>query len=307
MKNLISKVLYGLTVSLAVVSAQDLDPFFRFVAEGQIQRVRDELPALLEQYPNHPGVLFLDAVTRERAEDAIIVYKKLAQNYPDSPYADDAVMKVGEYLFARGLYTQSSREFSKVPNIYPRSEHVQRAIDLQINSLMAIGESDSAQYYVRRYQSRFPSLDLDYSLESGNPLVKRPLTSGSTPQVEGMKQPSVSSLPALPKPERGTTGEAVTRRETVIEPEVKREPPKVVQRPYVIQVGAFGSSENAIRQKMTLEQIGYEVDLVPITSRGKKLQAVQVVRFATRNEAQELGEKLKKDLGYGYIVLQRPE
>lgn len=296
MKVFFFKVTFPAALALAVVGAQDLEGYFRLVDEGQIQRVRNEIPRLLEQYPDHPGVIFLDAVTMERAENAVITYKKLVQNYPDSPYADDALVKVGEYLFARGLYTQSSEELARLPRTYPRSEHVQRAIDLQINSLLAIGERDSADYYIRLYRARFPNLDFDYNLDPGNPLVNRPLTQAAPGRMsEGMRQPAVSSLAAAPKP-----------RPTV-PAEEKVETPRALPRPFVVQVGAYGSVENALRQKMRLEQMGYEVDLVPITSGGKTLQAVQIVRFATRGEAENLGKKLKSDLGFGYLVLERPE
>ena len=62
-----------------------------------------------------------------------------------------------------------------------------------------------------------------------------------------------------------------------------------------------------MRQKMLLEQRGYTVDLWPINVRGKKLQAVQVVRFETRKEAEKVGRKLKSDFGYKFIVLERLE
>ncbi len=297
------RIVFVLALGFGVAEAQDLQPYFRMVEEGKTKRVRDEITRLLEQYPNHPGVIFLGAVTQDRAENAIITYKQLIQDFPDSPYADDAMMKVGEYLFARGLYTQSSRELARVPKKYPRSEHVQRAIDLQINSLLATGERDSVDYYVRLYRSRFPGLDFEYNLDSDKPLVNRPLTA-STPSglSEGMRQPSVSSLNALPK----TRPTPTPRVEEDTQPPEEKVSPSV-PKPFVIQVGAYGSKDNALRQKMRLEQMGYDVDLVPITSRGKTLQAVQIIRFATRGEAARVGEKLKSDLGFGYIVLRRPE
>ena len=44
-----------------------------------------------------------------------------------------------------------------------------------------------------------------------------------------------------------------------------------------------------------------------INVRGKKLQAVQVVKFETRKEAEKVGRKLKSDFGYKFIVLERLE
>ena len=291
-----------LTLALSILVSQDLTSFFRMVEEGQIDQVREEIPRLLENYPDHPGILYLDAVTTERAENAIVAYKRLIQNHPSSQYVDDAMIRVGEYLFARGLYTQASRELSKIPRIFPRSQHVQRAIDLQINSLLAIGERDSADYYIRVYQNRFSNLDFEYNLEPETPLINRPLTAATIiPLTEGMKQPTVESLnnqkksPTVPN----------EQKESVLSPEPKTS--SSIPRPFVIQIGAYGSIDNALRQKISLEQKGYDVELVPITPGGKTLQAVQVVRFVSRADAEAVGRKLKSDFGYNFLVMRRPE
>lgn len=239
----------------------------------------------MEQYPDNPGVMFLDALTTETAEEAILAYRKLLQYHPASPYADDAAMKIGEYLYARGLYTQASRELAKLPQLYPESEHIQRAADLQVSSLMAIGERDSVDHYLALYGRRFPSLNLQYNLEAEKPLINRPLTESSAPpRSPGVTQPAVESVSSVPRPQAA--------------------PPP---RPYVIQVGAYGSVENALRQKMLLEQRGFEVELWPISVRGRELQAVQIVRYSSRDEAQKEGEKVKASLGFGFMVLERPE
>ncbi len=283
-----------------LIAAQDLTALFRNVEAGDLERVRRELPRLWEQYPNSAGVAYLDAVTQERAEEAVIAYKKLIQNFSDSPYVDDAMIKVGEYLFARGLYTQASHELAKLPKIFPKSANVQRAVDLQINSLLAIGESDSANIYIRRYARQFPSLDFNYNLGGKEPLFVRTLASSAPSSLaEGMKQPSVAAVAGVPKPKPSSVAKS--------RPAPKSKGKKSVSRSFIIQVGAYGSVQNAMRQKMLLEQRGYTVDLWPINVRGKKLQAVQVVRFETRKEAEKVGRKLKSDFGYKFIVLERLE
>lgn len=283
-----------------LIAAQDLTALFRNVEAGDLERVRRELPRLWEQYPNSAGVAYLDAVTQERAEEAVIAYKKLIQNFSDSPYVDDAMIKVGEYLFARGLYTQASHELAKLPKIFPKSANVQRAVDLQINSLLAIGESDSANIYIRRYARQFPSLDFNYNLGGKEPLSVRTLASSAPSSLaEGMKQPSVAAVAGVPKPKPSSVAKS--------RPAPKSKGKKSVSRSFIIQVGAYGSVQNAMRQKMLLEQRGYTVDLWSINVRGKKLQAVQVVRFETRKEAEKVGRKLKSDFGYKFIVLERLE
>ena len=68
-------------------------------------------------------------------------------------------MKIGEYFYARGLYTQSANLLKNIPLKYPRFPDMQRLTDLMINSFNAIGESDSAKYYSLIIKSMFPAIE----------------------------------------------------------------------------------------------------------------------------------------------------
>lgn len=282
----------SILISISVTRSQNLTRYFELLEEGKLSEVRADIDQLLAQFPNHAGVMFLAAQSQERAEDAVMAYKKLIQNHPNSKYADDAMLKVGEYLYARGLYTQASAQLAKVPRIYPRSEHIQRAIDLQINSLLAIGEKDSITTYLEIYQKEFPYLDFNYNYKTGQPLVTRPMEN----EVITASEEELSE--AIVKP----VSSATKKNESKV-----KEKSKPVPRPYVVQVGAYGSEVNARRQKQRLEQAGYEVELWPITVSGKKLQAVQIVRFETRKEASQVGDHLKKNFGFNFMVVKRGE
>ncbi len=305
-----------LSFSLLVmpVWSQDFSDLFREIESGNLDAVRARIPQLMEQYPGNDTVIFLSALVKERAEEAVITYKSLIQNYPDSPFADDAIAKVGEYLYARGLYTQSSRELARLPRVYPNSEHLQRVIDLQINSLLAIGETDSAKYYIQSYGARFPSHDFNYDFSSERPLASRPLSdTAPSPLSEGMKRAGAS--PAVSVPQRSqTASEPAVSNSKANKPQPRRKPPPpenmarpLPPRPFVVQVGAFGARQNALRQVQRLQQSGYDAEVWPVTVKGKNLYAVQVIRFGNRSEAESAGKKLKRDLGFNYLVVRRPE
>ena len=71
-------------------------------------------------------------------------------------------MKIGEYFYARGLYTQCCIIIKKYSNKYPRYPQMQRLTDLMINSFNAIGEADSAKYYSLIIKSMFPAIETKY-------------------------------------------------------------------------------------------------------------------------------------------------
>ena len=78
-------------------------------------------------------------------------------------------------------------------------------------------------------------------------------------------------------------------------------------RPYVVQIGAFGSIQNANRLKLQVTQIGYDVAISAVRTNGKSLNAVRVVRFNSKSAAERVGQTIKKKLGIDYRVLYRTE
>ena len=140
------KIVY-LIFLLSISLGQNIDLYFSLIEQGKIDGVKENLPELISKYPKNPGVLYLKALLTQDGKSAIKQYKKLLKQYPNSKYAPDAAMKIGEYLYARGLYTQAATLLKNIPIKYPRFIGIQRATNLMINSFNAIGEADSARYY----------------------------------------------------------------------------------------------------------------------------------------------------------------
>ena len=198
-------------------------------------------------------------------------------------------MKIGEYLYARGLYTQSSFELRKIPLKYPKSEHIQRSIDLQINSLLAIGENDSAKYYIQKYSNKYTSLDFNYDFSFETPLITRPLSSNFTSIL------SESNNKAI-----------VPVKEILKKPKKQNNFKKNTLKPFVIQLGAFGSRQNAFKQAQLINSSGFNAEVWPITVNNKELFAVQITRFSTKEDAVSVGEKIKKKMNLSYLIVNRP-
>ena len=104
-------------------------------------------------------MLFLKAVLTDDGESALEQYKYILKKFPKTKYAPDAAMKIGEYFYARGLYTQCASLLKNIPVKYPRYPQMQRLTDLMINSFNAIGEADSAKYYSLIIKSMFPAIE----------------------------------------------------------------------------------------------------------------------------------------------------
>ena len=147
----------------SILASQNIDLYFSLIDEGELDGVKENLPELLSKYPNDSGVLFLKALLTDDGESALDQYKYIVKTFPKSIYAPEAAMKIGEYFYARGLYTQCASLLKNIPIKYPRYPQMQRLTELMINSFNAIGEADSAKYYALIIKSMFPAIETNIS------------------------------------------------------------------------------------------------------------------------------------------------
>ena len=242
-----------------LLHSQNVDLYISLINEGKSKGVLESLPELISKYPNDPGVLYLNALLNKDGESAVDLYKNIIKNYSESKYASNAAMKLGEYFYARGLYTQSANLLKNIPAKYPRFNEMQRLTDLMINSFNAIGEADSAKYYGLIIKSMFPAINADVG-ESSDKLSK----------VFEFKK------------KKSKTG------------------------PYVVQIGAFSSKENAKRLKLQVSQLGHDVSINKVDSNGKIFFTVRVNSYKSKIKAEKIGKDIKSKLGVNYRVLYRP-
>ena len=246
----------------SIIDAQNIDMYLSLIHEGQSDGVEEILPELSSKYPNDPGVIYLKALLTENALKSLELYSSIVKRFPESKYSGEAAVKIGEYFYAKGLYSQAGAQLSPLPRKYPRLSNMQRVLDMMISSFIAIGQSDSVNYYLSIYQNMFPNLDTD----------RYGLTNNQNKSVQIYEKNNIKEA-----------------------------------KPYLVQIGAFSSIQNANRLKLQVNQIGYDVKIVPVKINGKALNAVRVVRFKTKSAAERNGNIIKKKLGIDFRVLYRPD
>ena len=248
-----------------------------------MDEVKENLPELLNRYPNEAGVYLLQAMVNENGDDSLIQFRNIIEKFPESEFASLAAMKIGEYLFSRGLYSQAGVQFKIVLFKYPQGDNHQRAMDLMVNSYFATGEEDSAKVALRTMKQLYPSLNYtNYNIEGLN------------------NNPREARLIKLDPNEISSRIKSAKAKRKVMLPQKK---PK----PWVVQVGAFGKYENANRLKKQLQGHGFATEVHTVDSNGKRLHAVRIVRYETKESAEVIGQKIKKNFGLDFRVINNPE
>ena len=274
-----------LIVSNFLLKAQNIDLYITLLEKGKISEVKENLPELIERYPRDPGIFFLKGLISSDADEALLNYQTLISEFPNSDYASLSQMKIGEYLFARGLYSQASIQFKKTIINYPIGDHHQRALDLMVNSYQASGENDSVRISLINIKDLYPKLDFNKYGVNGLNNDKR--------EAKLVRlDPSIIS-------DRLKSAKAKRKKSIFIS--------KPKAKPWVVQVGAFGKYNNAKRLKNQLQGNGFITEIHTINSNGKRLHAVRLVRYEEKSDAEKIGRKLKKKYGLDFRVINNPE
>ena len=267
------------------LKAQNIDLYITLLEKGKISEVKENLPELIERYPNDPGIFFLKGLISSDADEALLNYQTLISEFPNSDYASLSQMKIGEYLFARGLYSQASIQFKKTIINYPLGDHHQRALDLMVNSYQASGENDSVRISLINIKDLYPKLDFNkYGINGLNNDKREAKLVRLDPSIISDRLKSAK----------------VKRKKSIFISKPKA-------KPWVVQVGAFGKYNNAKRLKNQLQGNGFITEIHTINSNGKRLHAVRLVRYEEKSDAEKIGIKLKKKYGLDFRVINNPQ
>jgi tetratricopeptide (TPR) repeat protein len=281
------------SLQLQCLSGQDMETYLAMIRDGRVSQVREILPDLLNRYPDHDGVFYLSAVVEMEGEAAVEKFQYLLEKFPVSDYADDASLRIGEYLYSRGLYSQASQHLKDLLIRYPSSEDRGRAADLMVKSFEATGELDSLEHYVK-------ILDLRELLESG---------AAETAAASAVVVADAETLNPIVEDDDEETGPVITGR-TESGSGSRSRSSVVVQaqkfKPWVIQIGAYADRDNAEHVKQRFENSGFDVSIIAVQDNGHILNAVQIVRFATRAEAEVAGRQISDEFGMLNRVFYRP-
>jgi len=279
------RIIFIFTFSLSFLPAQDhLDALIQDVLHGSRDSAAIYLPIMEQRYPNNPSLMYLKGLLEINGEEAKTIFAKLYNTHPTSEYGDDAVMKVSEYYYAAGLYVQAAIWLKKMPIYYSRSEHIERAVKLFLNSLIVSGHKDTAIFYSRVFKRQFPHLDVDGKIN--NLLL-------DFEKADQAKEDASKNL----KPE-------VTTTEIMDETPIATFNTDNSHGIYSLQTGAYSIRENAESQKINLIIAGFSARINELYKSQRRLYAVRIGHFNSKEDAQKVGAQIKSKLDINTIVIR---
>jgi len=101
----------------------DIRRRLEMIERGQVEAVKAELPTLITNFQNHPGVLYLQAVLTTDGAEAASTYQSIVDNFPKNEWADDALFKLYQYYYSVGLYKTADQKLAQLKLDYPFSAY----------------------------------------------------------------------------------------------------------------------------------------------------------------------------------------
>ncbi len=116
-----------IAINIAVAQSYSNEPNIRkrleMIESGQAESVRAELPSLITNYQNNPGVMYLQAALTTDGTEAAKIYQNIIDNFPKSEWGDDALYKLYQYYYSIGLYKTAEKKLTQLKEEYPFSAY----------------------------------------------------------------------------------------------------------------------------------------------------------------------------------------
>ena len=282
------KIIHFICTLLSCLVSQDhLDALIQDVLHGSRDSAAIYLPAIDQKYPNNPTVMYLKGLLETDGDEAMKIFSNLYNTHPTSDYGDDAVMKVAEYYYAAGLYVQAANWLKKMPIYYSRSEHIERAVKLFLNSLIVSGHRDTAIFYSRVFKRQFPTLDVDGKIYH---LLQ---------EFEKSKKQKEQAEAQSPEPVEPVDITVEYKTEVPID-QIDSALDNGI---YSLQSGAYGVLENADQQKINLIIAGFDARITELYRNNKVLYAVRIGYFNSKEDARQISSLIKTKVDLDTIVV----
>jgi cell division protein FtsN len=313
----------GLT---AQTSARPTDPVFTraqaLVSDGNGAAGRALIDSMIAATPPsaplYPQALFWRASLAASAADAESDYKHIVVDYPLTPQAPDALLRLAQLELARGDRDAALGHLQRIPRDYPSSKSLARAnywiarvlfekndiVNGCVANASALAKLDSTEIELRnqiQYQGQrcpLPSAAAVTAVTASRPATTSPDSGRINAQTIGQTQAAVETKTAVESPPVQSKVAEQSKPPVETKPTVEIKPPVETKRPVPPPEAndAKPSIVDPARAPMTAPASASSAQPVvkKTAAAAKSEYSVQIAAYKTRGDADKLTESLKK-------------
>jgi len=229
------------------------------IMNGKSNDVRKELPDLIKEFPDDPGIMFLNGILMEDATKALSVYEQITREFPQSEWADDAQWRIVQYYALKRDTSRAHRELGTYKRNYSMSEFLIHAIDIV---KATVGEPQ---------------------VTTNTPDVKKPVNTEKTIEKSANSTaPKSKAVDIAPTQDSKTQPEKTTNASAA-----KVNAAGSAGKKWGLQIGVYSSRQSAEEEAKKYSEQRLRVDLV---DKGEGKFAVIIGHYSTKESAEKSRE-----------------
>jgi hypothetical protein len=161
--SILAVVVFALSLCAQANSGEpDIRHRLEMIEKGQAEAVRAELPSLMTNYQNNPGVMYLQAVLTTDGTEAAKLYQNIVDNFPKSEWGDDALYKLYQYYYSIGLYKTANQKLAQLKEEYPFSAYA-----AEKNSVVEEKQAAKEKPTVMKTKGTVPKFATNFTVQVG--------------------------------------------------------------------------------------------------------------------------------------------
>lgn len=221
---------------------------------------------------------YLSMVEGGQVEQVRSEIPTLLAKYPNNPAV----------FFLQGLVTvdgtEAVRTYQSIVDNFPKSEWADDALYKVYQFYYAIGLYRTAEIKLNQLKASYPA--------------SKYVTGVTAVETQGLPEEKDQPLsdPILTTPDATPTEQPT---------EAERTPAQASRGQYVLQVGAYSLQENAEKQKLFFEDLGFPVEVTNKVKDTRSLYIVLVGNYKSPEEARAKGVEIKKNYDIQSMVVTR--
>ncbi len=111
-------------ISYAQAYEKKIFEYVRLISEGQSETVVPKINDLKKKIPRSAGIIYIEGLIATDENESIRCFNIIADSFPRSEWADDALARLFEYHFRVGTSTEAEASFQKLFSKYPSSPYI---------------------------------------------------------------------------------------------------------------------------------------------------------------------------------------
>lgn len=281
--------------SITTAQTEKVKAYLKMVSLGNVEVVKIQLPDLLAEYPDDPGVLLLHAKVLNDPELSLKKHLEIIKNHSESQWADEAYLYVIQYYAAKGDTTKAQYELDNFRKKYGASELLGAATDaVRISELLNCDETRPTDVSA----AQAIAANLNKPEEAPKPQDPKPID--VSPSSPVLKNPYSESKEETEKPD--VVDEAPVAEDYPEDEDFEEE---IDGDSYGLQVGIYSSWDAAKAEKERYRKYRMRSVIRRKEVDGNIMYAVVIGNYETKERAESSKQIVKELCNCNPIVFKK--